>query len=273
MACLGVDLLHFFALGLTDAYYNSWAYIIKPQWPDRHYTYFSNIHTTGLAVFAALTGLALYFTRRYKWVQLLGVIIRTVGEGVNYYGCTRNNSDGVLIAAKIMISMGAGMIVTTTAVAAPASVPHADLACAMAILHMVGQLAGSVAGSISASVWNTRVPANLAKYLPDTDAKTRAAIFGSIRRARRTEPHDLVVRAYSEGIQPLLAAAIGVSACAIIVTMFTQEIKLGKSHNAVETHKEIRLLNKQEASDEAIKERVQAAEARARVEMCPMKAM
>lgn len=41
LTCLVVDVCHFFSGQLTDAYYNSWVYIVKPGWSDKHYTYFS----------------------------------------------------------------------------------------------------------------------------------------------------------------------------------------------------------------------------------------
>ncbi|BEI81736.1 hypothetical protein CcaverHIS002_0208960 [Cutaneotrichosporon cavernicola] len=268
LSCLAVSFFHFFSGQLTDAYYNSWAYIVKPEWSDRNYTFFSNIHNTGLCLFATIAGFLLYWTKRYKYIQLAGIAIRIIGEGLNYMTWQSNHqSDAMLIVAKTIISMGAGFIMTTTAVAAPATVPHRDLAVAMAVLHMVPQLGGSFAGSISASVWNSQVPANLKRYLPELSDKERANVFGFIRRARRQEPHDLVNRAYSEAMRPLFIAAIVSSCVAFIISLFAKEMELNSNHNNVEKHKEIYLRNKDEVTDEAILEKVEAAENKARIEM------
>jgi hypothetical protein len=163
--------------------------------------------------------------------------------------------------------MGAGFIMTTTAVAAPATVPHRDLAVAMAVLHMVPQLGGSFAGSISASVWNSKVPANLKKYLPELSDRDRERVFGSIPRARRQQPHDLVNLAYSEAMRPLFIAAIVSSCLAFVIAIFAKEMDLNRNHNIVETHKEVRLRNKDEVTDEAILEKVEIAENKARMEL------
>lgn len=171
------------------------------------------------------------------------------------------------IIGKTIISMGAGIIMTTTAVAAPASVPHRDLASSMAILHMVSQLGGSFAGSISASAWNRNVPANLKKYLPELTQAERDKIFGNIRLARRSQPHDLINRAYTEAMRPLLIAAICSSVLAFFVSFFSKEMALTSAHNDIERHKEVRLRSKDEVSDEAVREQVEMAEARAKMEM------
>jgi hypothetical protein len=268
LSCLAVSFFHFFSGQLTDAYYNSWAYILKPQWSDRNYTFFSNIHNTGLCIFATIAGFLLYWTKRYKYIQLAGIAIRVIGEALNYMTWNaKYQSDAWLIVSKTIISMGAGFIMTTTAVAAPATVPHRDLAVAMAVLHMVPQLGGSFAGSISASVWNSKVPANLKKYLPELSDRDRERVFGSIPRARRQQPHDLVNLAYSEAMRPLFIAAIVSSCLAFVIAIFAKEMDLNRNHNIVETHKEVRLRNKDEVTDEAILEKVEIAENKARMEL------
>lgn len=221
-----------------------------------------------MSFFAACTGFILYKTRKYKTIQLVGIAIRCLGEGLNYMTSKpQYQTDAMFVMAKLLISMGAGVIVCTTAVAAPSSVPHADMASALAVLHMISQLGGSVAGSISASVWNRQVPANLKKYLPDMPQSERDLLFKNIRKARRTQPHDMVTRAYSEAMRPLLIAAICTTCLAFIVSFFSKEMHLGQGHNAVELHKEVRIRDKNEVTDEAILEHVREAEDKARTEL------
>ncbi|KAL1408575.1 hypothetical protein Q8F55_005388 [Vanrija albida] len=268
VACLFVDTLHFFSNYITDAYYNSWVYIVKPPWSDRNYAFFSNTYSTSMVVFAVITGLAMRFTHKYRYIQLFGIVVRCIGEGLNFMTASPSHQgDGNFVAAKIIIGAGAGIVVCTTAVGAPASVPHADLAIAMSILHMVAQLGGSVAGAISATVWNTNVPRNLKKYLPNTDQATRDKIFGNIRLARRTKPHDMVVRAYSEAIRPLLIIAICTSVLAFFISLFGKEIYLDKSHNDVERHKIIEIKKTSETTDAIIEQKVKEAEERAAAQL------
>jgi hypothetical protein len=53
-------------------------YIIKPDWSDRDYTYFSNIMTCGLCGFAVFAGLIQRYTHRYKLLQIVGLSIRVM---------------------------------------------------------------------------------------------------------------------------------------------------------------------------------------------------
>lgn len=266
LLCTAVDAFHFFSTGLHEAYYNSWVYIVKPTWSEFNYSTFSNIHNMGMCFFAVMAGVLMRFTHRYRYIQLSGLIIRLIGEGLNYYSMY-NQRDVVFVMAKLMISCGAGFIITTTAVAAPASVPHRDLAGAMSVLHMIAQIAGSIAGSISASIWNSNVPKNLAKYLPELSEATRARVFGSVRLARRQEPHDLVVRAYTEAMRPMMIIACCTTGVALILSLFIKDMKLGRAHNDIERHKEVRMRTKEETDSDILREKVEAAEAQARVEV------
>jgi MFS family permease len=261
--CVFVDAFHFFSTGLLDAYYNSWVFIIKPQWSRTNYSYFSNIHNTGLCFFAVVAGCIMYLTKRYKTLQMVGLVIRLIGEGINFMTVNGNQNDATFIMARILISCGAGFIVTTTAVAAPASAPHTDLAGAMCVLHMFAQVAGSIAGSIAASVWNSSVPRNLKKYLPELTDKQRTTMFGSIGAAQRQLPHEAVNRAYTEAMRPLLAVAIATTGVALILSWWTVEIPLGRSHNIVETHKVVRVRGKFEVADEVVRKNADQAEAAA----------
>lgn len=207
------------------------------------------------------------FTHRYRYIQIAGLVIRSVGEGINYYAAMHDQRDVTLVWGKILVSCGAGMIVTTTAVAAPASAPHKDLAGAMSVLHMISEISGSVANSISASVWNSQVTQNLAKYLPDISEAERKRIFGNISAARRYLPHDKVNLAYTMAMKPLLAAAIGTTVLALLISIFAQEMVLDRRHNDIEDHKIVRFRNKDEVTEDAILAQVEKAEERARHEL------
>lgn len=148
------------------------------------------------------------------------------------------------------MSAGGGTLFITTQVAAQASVPHADMAMAVAIIGLWTQLGGGIGAAISGAVWNERVPANLAKYIGDThNATQRAEIFGSLLNARKAEPHALINLAYTEAIRPLYLAALVVSLLAFIPALLTREIYLGKEHNDVEGRKEAVQLEERAASD------------------------
>jgi MFS family permease len=157
------------------------------------------------------------------------------GQGIQYLGASGNQSAGTLIIGRILMSVGGGTLFITTQVAAQASVGHADMAMAIAIIGLWTQLGGGVGAAISGAVWNENVPKNLEKYVGDTyNATQRAEIFGTLLKARKAEPHDLINQAYTDGIRPLYLAALIISLLAFIPALLTREIYLGKSHNVVD---------------------------------------
>ncbi|KAL1405311.1 hypothetical protein Q8F55_008938 [Vanrija albida] len=263
ICCIVIDFLYFFTGYLTDAYYMSFVYIIKPEWSDRNYTYFGNTLTVGLCLFAVVGGAIQRYTKRYKALQITGLVLRVLGEGITFMAVNGNQKDVTLVMGRVLISMGGGITVTSTGVASAGSVPHADMALAMAILSLWTQLGGSVASAISAAVWDRNVPRNLEKYIGDQyNATQRAEIFGSILVARTTEPHDLVNRAYTEAIRPLYIAALCTCFLALVAGFMTREFHLGDAHNIVEQNKEIKMRSKEETTDEAIQARVAQVEAK-----------
>lgn len=265
LCCIAIDFLYYFTGYLTDTYYLSWVYIIKPEWSARNYTYFSNILTVGLCGFAIFAGLIQRYTHRYKMLQIAGLVIRVVAEGLHFLSVNGNQSDAVLVMSRVLVSLGGAITVTSTQVAAQGSVPHADMALAMAILSLWTSLGGSVASAISGAVWNKQVPMRLERYVGDVhNATARAEIFGSILVARAAEPHDLINRAYTESLRPLFLAALVVSFLALAAGFLTVDFRLGAAHNTIETHKEIRIRGEDETSDEVIASRVREAEEKAR---------
>lgn len=259
LCCIAIDFFYYFSGYLTDTYYLSWVYIIKPEWSDKNYTYFSNIMTVGLCGFAVFAGLIQRYTHRYKALQLTGLVIRVVGEGINFLAVNGNQKDVTLVFARILCSLGGAISVISTQVASQGSVAHADMALAMAVLSLWTSLGGSIASAISGAVWNKQVPLHLEKYVGEYfNATERAEIFGSILVARAAEPHDLINRAYTESLRGLYIGALITSMLALIAGLLTKEFYLGQAHNTVEPHKEV--VMRDGVSDDAIAAEAQKVE-------------
>lgn len=268
LCCIAIDFLYYFSGFLVSAYYDSWVYIIKPHWSDKNYTYFTNTMTVGLCGFAVFAGLILRYTHRYKLLQISGLCLRVLGEGIAFLAVNGNQSDVVLVMSRIIIAMGGAITVTSTQVASQGSVPHADMALAMAILSLWTKLGGSIASAISAEVWNREVPKYLAKYLGDTHSKAELAkIFGSIVTARAAEPHDLVIKAYTDAFWGLHLGALVVSVLALVAGLLTREFHLGEAHNTVETDKIVRIRDKDEVDEEQVRRKAEELEAKLRREI------
>jgi multidrug transporter EmrE-like cation transporter len=106
---------------------------------------------------------------------------------------TTRPTTAVLVCSQIFVGIGGAIIITASYVAVQASVPHQDMAIAVAVLNLWSSIGSSISIAISSTVWNREVPANLEKYVGHLyNAAERAAIFGDIYTARKTEPRDLI---------------------------------------------------------------------------------
>ncbi|WVO15520.1 hypothetical protein L204_103179 [Cryptococcus depauperatus] len=124
-------------------------------WSDKDYQYWFNILTIGLCFFGVIAGLVQKFTHRYKYLEVFGLL-------------------------------GGACSVVGSQVATRASVPHADMALAMALLALWTHIGGAIGSAISAAIWTDQLP----KHLHATQIN---AIYGSITKAGAvTEHRDLV---------------------------------------------------------------------------------
>lgn len=109
------------------------------------------------------------------------------------YLSTTRPTDAVLVCSQVFTGIGGAIIVTASYVAVQASVPHQDMAIAVAVLNLWSSIGSSISIAISATVWNREVPANLEKYVGHIyNATERAELFGNHLLAREAEPRDLI---------------------------------------------------------------------------------
>lgn len=114
------------------------------------------------------------------------------GLGLVFLSTTRP-TDAVLVCSQVLVGIGGAIVITASYVAVQASVPHQDMAIAVAVLNLWSSIGSSISIAISAAVWNREVPANLEKYVGNVyNATERAEIYGDHLLARITEPRELV---------------------------------------------------------------------------------
>ncbi|OCF59014.1 siderophore-iron transporter Str1 [Kwoniella mangroviensis CBS 10435] len=194
------------------------------------------------------------YTHRYKYLHLCGLSIRIIAQGLVYLSASKSSAGttATIVMGQILISLGGGISVISSSVACQGSVPHQDMALAMALLSLWTSIGGSIASAIAAAVWNKQVPAKLALYLGDTHNSTELAeIFGSILVARTAQPRPLVIQAYNEAIRPLYIAALVTSTLSLVAGAFTTNFYLGTTHNAIEK-KEVVFRSADETAPEVV---------------------
>ena len=99
----------------------------------------------------------------------------------------------MLVLSVLLDIFGGSFIMQGLTVASQGSVPHQDLAVAIAIQVLWSTVSGAVGSAIAASIWTDTLPRRLAANLGGVlDQESIDAAYGSIVVARLTEPRDLV---------------------------------------------------------------------------------
>ncbi|TYJ52549.1 hypothetical protein B9479_006838 [Cryptococcus floricola] len=262
ICCVLIDWNYYFSGYLSDAYWSSWLWVAM-DYDSKGYTYMQNILTVGLCLFGACAGLVQRYTHRFKYLQLTGLAIRVIGMGLGFMAVNGHMTNAVVVSSRVLISLGGGISVVSSQVAVQGSVPHADMALAMAILSLWTSIGGAIGSAIAAAVWNQRVPHFLSEYVGDVyNATELAEIFGSITVARAAEPRALIIEAYNDAIHPLMLAALLTSMLSLIFGAFTSNFYLGEHQNAIE--KKVIAMRPAEETDEQVVAR-KAAEKEAEI--------
>ncbi|WRT69177.1 uncharacterized protein IL334_006161 [Kwoniella shivajii] len=234
-----IDFSYYLSGYIHSTYYLSWVYVVV-DWSARDYAFFSNITTVGLCLFGVAAGLIQRYTHRYKYLQVTGLCLRIIGQAIVYVQ-TRHTyrSAGLMVMGPVIISMGGACSVVGSQVAAQASVPHQDMALAMALLALWTRIGGAIGGAISAAIWTNQLPkhlqANLGQYLNQTQLTN---IYGSIQVARAQKLHrELIIKSYLDTAWYLEVPTLILCVVPLIAGLLTTNFFLGENHNAIEDKK------------------------------------
>ncbi|KAJ3722134.1 drug:h+ antiporter [Lentinula guzmanii] len=224
---------------LTAVYLYSFIIVVKP-WSLLYATYFSQIQSMALTIFAILAGVIMKYTHRYKALLIIGLFIRLVKDlNFNLLTTARGakGSDAELIWTQVLQGLGGGFAASCSQVGAQASVPHIDLAMATAVILLVTEIGASIGGSVGGAIWSSKMPRKLAQYLPDLSEKERAALFSSItdvtKYERGTHVREGVILAYSDVMKDLLVLASILSVFPLFLAILLPNWYLGDKQNAV----------------------------------------
>nr|ODO03737.1 hypothetical protein L204_00075 [Cryptococcus depauperatus CBS 7855] len=147
-----------------------------------------------------------------------------------------------------MISVGGACSVVGSQVATRASVPHADMALAMALLALWTHIGGAIGSAISAAIWTDQLP----KHLHATQIN---AIYGSITKADTA--WYLEVPTLSLCVVPLTAG------------LYTSSFFLSDSHNAIGVDKNDIMMSPEKTKEDTIKEKAKLTQNRKGMENVP----
>ena len=131
----------------------------------------------------------------------------------------------------LVLGFGLGMTMQVLVLAAQNSVPYEQLGVATSGSTLFRQVGGSVGVSIFGAIFANQLATNVANALPPGVQPPRAASPGLVEQLP-PEVHAAYVGAFVESLQPVFAAAAGVSLLAFLLSWLLREVPLRKSVEA-----------------------------------------
>ncbi|CAE6524685.1 unnamed protein product [Rhizoctonia solani] len=235
LVAVGINFFQNFSGFLRSLYLSSFVWVVT-EWNTREWVYFNNTLTITLCVFALVAGLILRYTGRYKFLQITGLCIRSIGLGLMVASNGAIAPTVQLVWTQILIGIGSAFSNVGSRVGSQASVPHEDLASVIALLSLWSSLGASVGSATATAIWTSDMPDNLAKYLPGVPEATIKKLYGSIRSARAAAPaiRQGVIKAYAVTTRPMFISALCLSFISLLLAFMMPNFFLGNTHNAVD---------------------------------------
>ncbi|THU89621.1 MFS general substrate transporter [Dendrothele bispora CBS 962.96] len=235
LSCLlgALDSLGFSA---THTYLYAWS-IVSHNYSVRDATFL--VYTNG--VVQCLVGIAagwiMYKTRRYKYLNFFGVIIRVIGYGIMMRLRGQNNSTAELFIVQCTQGIGSGIIQTIIVVSAQVVVSHAELAQISSLVLLMSFLGSAIGQAIAGGIYTNTFRDRLRVHLPNASDDTIESLFNSITGVLPdwgTNDRFAVNSAYSDVIRYITIVALIVGGPMILLASMLPNVQLTDTQNIFE---------------------------------------
>ncbi|KFY43593.1 hypothetical protein V494_01907 [Pseudogymnoascus sp. VKM F-4513 (FW-928)] len=175
-----VDVFNLMASGCHENYLSSYLYIIK-DWSNYTWTIFIGITTLTISFVGPIAGVIQRLTHRYKTMMVFGGVMKLIGYSISMGSNMRSTqSTAALAMSQIIVGIGS-VSVFGARLGEQASVPHKDLASAIAIASLWTTIGSSVGYTISTTIWTAHMLEYMREECPaGTPDSILTAIYGSI---------------------------------------------------------------------------------------------
>ncbi|TVY80958.1 MFS-type transporter [Lachnellula suecica] len=201
--------------------------------------------TTTEAITGLFVGFVIHRTGRYLELLYAGVILMTLGTGL-YILFSPGSGLAEIICVQIAAGIGAGLLFQTPLIPLQALVPQDEIATATAtfmFMHNIATSLGVVIGGIlfqnsmdirvpSLSAPPINLPSNITELLIGGHAAANLMIVGNIEDLAQ---RSAVREAYSWSMRNLWIMYTGISALAMVTSLFIKQHHLKKEHIETKT--------------------------------------
>ncbi|KAF2117363.1 siderochrome-iron transporter MirB [Lophiotrema nucula] len=172
--------------------------------------YILNSYSLTSSVIMPLTGVAIRYLGRPKWIALAAVPFATLGTALLIHFRRPGVNVGYITMCQIFNGVSGGMIASAMPISIMAAVSHQEVAVVLALNSMFANIGVGVGLAISGGIWTNLLPVKLATYLPPELKDQAGTIYGDIVTQLSYEwgspAREAIVQSYGE-VQRLMVIA------------------------------------------------------------------
>ncbi|KAJ5017962.1 MFS siderochrome iron transporter C [Colletotrichum sp. SAR 10_99] len=240
----------------THTYLYSWSTVAR-GFSARDATFFQYTNGVMQCVMGIIAGLAMAYTRRYKWLLISAAVIRMIGYGVMIRLRGADNSVAELFIVQIIQGLGSGIMQLSVLVPAQVVVPHREMPQITALVICLSIIGGSIGACIAGGIYTNTFKPALYRYLgngasgqlvdslfdsivgtaPAWGTPERTAINHAVRNdsiPMFTQSSQLTSHQFSDVMRYMVYTAVGASAPALVLSWFLPDFELPDRNNLVE---------------------------------------
>ncbi|XRM46816.1 hypothetical protein ABZX51_009840 [Aspergillus tubingensis] len=152
------------SFGATHTYLYVWSEVSHNFSPrNAQFLYYTNGVMQALVGMG--TGLLMYRLRSYKWIGVVGAVVRMVGYGAMVRLRTNESSVAELFIVQLVQGIGSGIIETVGIVAAQITVSHAELAQVTSLVLLAAYLGNGIGSAIAGGIYSGQLRQQLRLHL------------------------------------------------------------------------------------------------------------
>ncbi|OQE22584.1 hypothetical protein PENSTE_c010G00280 [Penicillium steckii] len=213
----------------THAYLYTWATVAR-NFSARNATFYNATNGVASCLMGIIAGLLMLWTRRYKWLIVIGAVLRLVGYGVMIRLRGASNTTFELFFVQVIQGLGSGIMQTNLIVPAQISVPHAQMPQITALVICFSFLGSSIGACIAGGIYTNTIGPALKKHLGQeaTPAliQTLSNSIVGVAPAWGSPQRNAVNLAFSDVLRFMTYTALASSAPAIVLVWFMPNHKL-----------------------------------------------
>ncbi|KAI1760366.1 putative siderophore iron transporter mirB [Hypoxylon sp. FL1150] len=195
--------------------------------------YIGHTYGLGACLWAVVVGYLIRRTDRFKWLALAALPVHLIGGFLMIFLRQPDTNIAWLVMCQILITVGGSTLVMCDQMAVMAIANHAELASVMALLGLAYYIGSAVGNSLSGAIWNTTLPAVLAKQLPQFPPGELALLASDLKRQLSypvgSAVRTAIISAYGEAQYRMCVTGVLVSLFEILAVCIWRDVRVSSN--------------------------------------------